>query len=84
MTTDRGSYCGGGARIAPQLLDGVECGEAVVITRRGRAIAPIVPAAHLRQAEIDRAIENIKARQRAGKDALDELLSARHREGHKH
>ena len=68
----------------PQILDDVERGETVVITRHGRAIARIVPEAHLRQAEIDKAIENIKAlRQGAGKIALDELLSARH-EGHKY
>jgi prevent-host-death family protein len=66
----------------PQLLDDVERGETVVITRHGRAIARIVPEAHRRQAEIDRAIESIKAlRQRTGKITLDELLSARH-EGH--
>ncbi len=59
-------------------------GETVVITRHGRAIARIVPEAHRRQAEIDKAIENIKAlRQRTGKIPLDELLSARH-EGHKY
>jgi antitoxin (DNA-binding transcriptional repressor) of toxin-antitoxin stability system len=53
------------------------------VTTPGRAIARIVPEAHQRQAEIDRAIENIKAlRQRAGKITLDELLSAGH-EGHK-
>jgi prevent-host-death family protein len=68
----------------PQLLDDVERGETVVITRHGRAIARIVPEAHLRQADIDEAIENIKAlRQRTGKIGLDELLSARH-EGHKY
>jgi prevent-host-death family protein len=66
----------------PQLLDDVERGETVVITRHGRAIARIVPEAHRRQVEIDRAIESIKAlRQRTGKITLDELLSARH-EGH--
>jgi prevent-host-death family protein len=46
----------------------VERGETVVITRHGRAIARIVPEAQRRQAEIDRAIESIKAlRQRTGK-----------------
>jgi prevent-host-death family protein len=66
----------------PELLDDVERGETVVITRHGRAIARIVPEAHRRQAEIDRAIESIRAlRQRTGKITLDELLSARH-EGH--
>ena len=68
----------------PRLLDDVERGETVVITRHGRAIARIVPEAHRRQAEIDRAIESIKAlRQRTGKITLEELLSARH-EGHKY
>jgi prevent-host-death family protein len=68
----------------PQLLDDVERGETVVITRHGRAIARLVPEAHRRQAEIDSAIEGIKAlRQRTGRITLDELLSARH-EGHKY
>ncbi len=68
----------------PQLLDDVERGETVVITRHGRAIARLVPEAHRRQEEIDRAIEGIKAvRKRTGKITLDELLSARH-EGHKY
>jgi antitoxin (DNA-binding transcriptional repressor) of toxin-antitoxin stability system len=56
----------------------------VVITRHGKPIARIVPEAHRRQEEIDRAIENIKAlRLSTGKITLDELLSARH-EGHKY
>jgi hypothetical protein len=43
-----------------------------------------VPEAHLRQEEIDKAIEGIKAlRKRTGKITVDELLSARH-EGHKY
>jgi prevent-host-death family protein len=71
----------------PQLLDDVERGETIVITRHGRAIARIVPEAHLRQAEVDRAIVNIvniKAlRQRTGKVTVDELVSAKH-EGHKY
>ena len=68
----------------PQLLNDVERGETIVITRHGRAIARIVPEAHLRQAEVDRAITNIKAlRQRTGKITVDELVSAKH-EGHKY
>ena len=68
----------------PQLLDEVERGETIVITRHGRAIARIVPEARRRQEEIDRAIETIKAlRQRTGKITADEILSARH-EGHKY
>jgi prevent-host-death family protein len=68
----------------PQLLDDVERGETVVITRHGRPIARIVPEAHLRQEEIDKAIQGIKAlRKRTGKITVEELLSARH-EGQKY
>jgi prevent-host-death family protein len=70
------------------LLDRVEQGESVVITRHGRRIARIVPEAQRRQQEIDEAIENIKrlAKQRAtrfGTMTIQEILSMRH-EGHKY
>jgi prevent-host-death family protein len=68
----------------PQILDDVERGETVIITRHGRAIARIVPEAQRRQAEIDRAIDGIKAlRRQTGKITVHELLSARH-EGHRY
>ncbi len=68
----------------PQLLDDVERGETLLITRHGRAIARIVPEASQRQEEINKAIDDIKAsRKRAGKITLEEILSARH-EGHKY
>jgi prevent-host-death family protein len=67
-----------------RLLDEVERGETIVITRHGRAIARMVPESHRRQEEIDKAIAGIKALRRdTGKISLDELLSARH-EGHKY
>ncbi|MGH7041966.1 MAG: type II toxin-antitoxin system Phd/YefM family antitoxin [Acetobacteraceae bacterium] len=68
----------------PQLLDDVERGETIVITRHGRPIARLVPEADRRQAEIDEALEGIREiRKRTGRITLDELLSARH-EGHKY
>lgn len=68
----------------PQLLDEVERGETVVITRHGRPIARLVSEAPRRQQEIDLAIAEIKTlRKRTGKITLTELLSARH-EGHKY
>ncbi len=68
----------------PSLLDEVERGETIIITRHGRPIARIVPEADRRQAEIDAAIARIQERRaRAGRVTLDELLSARH-EGHKY
>ena len=68
----------------PRLLDDVERGETLIITRHGRAIARIVPETDRRQKEIDDAIDAIKAlRRRAGTLSLDEIHSARH-EGHKY
>jgi prevent-host-death family protein len=51
----------------PQILDEVERGETVVITRHGRAITRLVPEAQPRQAEIDQAIAGLdELRRRAG------------------
>lgn len=62
----------------PQLLDDVERGETLVITRHGRAIARIVPEASRRQDEVDRALANIRElRKRTIKVTLEEILSAR-------
>ena len=62
----------------PQLLDAVERGETLVITRHGRPIARLVPEAARRQEEIDRAVGDIKTlRKRTGKITVAELLSAR-------
>jgi len=67
-----------------ELLDKVEQGQTIVITRHGRAIARLSPETDRRQEEIDRAIAAIKALQkRTGKITLKDLLSARH-EGHKY
>jgi prevent-host-death family protein len=62
----------------PQLLDDVERGETLIITRHGRAIARIVPEADRRQEEIDKAIMGIQdLRRRTGRITVDELRSAR-------
>ena len=61
----------------PQLLDDVERGETLVITRHGRAIAPIVPEVNRRQ-EVDRALASIRElRKRTRKLSLKQILSAR-------
>jgi len=68
----------------PQILDEVERGETIRITRHGRPIARIIPETDRRQAEIDKAIANIRAlRQRTGKVTAEEILAFRH-EGHKY
>ena len=72
----------------PQLLDEVERGATIMITRYGRRIARLVPEAQRRQQEIDAAIDNIKAlgkeiRDQHGAMTIEEILSLRH-EGHKY
>lgn len=68
----------------PQLLDEVDRGETIVITRHGRPIARIVPEAHRGQQEIDQAIEDIQElRKHIGKVSIEEILAWRH-EGHKY
>jgi prevent-host-death family protein len=67
-----------------ELLDKVEKGATVVITRRGRPVARLVPESERRQKDIDEAIASMKARgRRNGKISIAEILSARH-EGHKY
>jgi prevent-host-death family protein len=62
----------------PQLLDEVERGETIVITRHGRPIARLVPEAARRQAEIEAAIDAIRAlRKNAKPISVAEILSAR-------
>jgi len=68
----------------PSLLDAVERGETIIITRHGKPIARIVPEADRRQAELDRVMAEIEEfRQTMPRIPLEELLAARH-EGHKH
>jgi prevent-host-death family protein len=68
----------------PSLLDAVERGETVIITRHGKPIARIVPEVDLRQAELDRVIAEIEEfRKTMPRIPLEELVAARH-EGHKY
>ena len=62
----------------PQLLDGVERGETLIITRHGRAIARLVPEVNRRQEEVDRALASIRElRKRTLKVTIEEILSAK-------
>jgi prevent-host-death family protein len=72
----------------PQLLDEVERGATIVITRRGRPIARLVPDDEGRQARVAEAIDEMKklAKERAerfGPVTVEEILAWRH-EGHKY
>ena len=67
----------------PQLLDEVERGETLVITRHGRPIARLTPEIDRRREDADQAIAAIRAlRRQTGKITVEEVLSARH-EGHR-
>jgi prevent-host-death family protein len=67
-----------------RLLNEVERGETIVITRHGQAIARIVPEARVRQEEIDRAIEDLaELGKQTGTITVEEILAWRH-EGHKY
>jgi prevent-host-death family protein len=70
------------------LLDEVERGETIVIRRRGRPIARVVPEPRRRQAEIEAAIEDIEALREEivrehGSMSVEDILSSIH-EGHKY
>lgn len=61
-----------------QLLDDVERGDMLIITRHGRRIARLIPEPEGRQAEVARAIEDIRAFGRGnGHISPAEILSAR-------
>lgn len=71
-----------------ELLDAVERGETLAITRHGRRIARLVPEADRRRQEIEEAIENMKQlarerREKFGLVSMEEILSSIH-EGHKY
>lgn len=68
----------------PSLLDDVERGETVIITRHGKPIARIVPEADRRQAEIVHVLAELEEfRKTMPRIPLEDMLAARH-EGHKY
>jgi prevent-host-death family protein len=65
------------ARLA-ELLDEVERGETIVITRRGKPIARLVPNPAQRQLQIEQAIADIKEmRKHTGRATVAEILAWR-------
>lgn len=68
----------------PQLLDEVERGTTIVITRHGRRIARLVPEEGERWDEVSRAVDELQAlRKGGGTISREELLALRHA-GHKY
>jgi prevent-host-death family protein len=61
-----------------QLLDDVEHGETLIITRHGHPIARLTPEPHNRRAEVKKAIAEIAARRRfAPSISVEEIIAAR-------
>jgi prevent-host-death family protein len=61
-----------------ELLDEVERGETIVITRHGKPIARIAPENAARQEEVREAIAGIKElRRKVGRATIDEILAWR-------
>ena len=71
-----------------ELLDAVERGDTIAITRHGRRIARIVPETDRRRREIVAAIEDMQQlakerREKFGPISIEEIISSIH-EGHKY
>ncbi len=61
-----------------RILDDVERGESIIITRRGKPIARISPQVEIDRERVQRAIDGMRAlRKRIGKMTVEEILSAR-------
>lgn len=60
------------------ILDDVERGASVIVTRHGKPIARIIPEAEVNRERVERAMAGMRAlRERIGKVSLEEILSAR-------
>lgn len=68
----------------PSLLDDVERGETLIITRHGKAIARLVPEQTAEKSQVRQAIDEIiEFRKTMPRISVEEILSSKH-EGHKY
>jgi prevent-host-death family protein len=59
-----------------RILDDVERGESVIVTRHGKRVARLIPEVEIDRERVQRAIDGMRAlRQRIGKVSLEEILS---------
>ena len=66
------------------LLDDVERGETLIITRHGKPIARLVPDETSRTKDIEQAIAKIRElRKSFGKVSIEEIIASKH-EGHRY
>jgi prevent-host-death family protein len=64
-----------------ELLDEVERGETVIITRHGKPVARLVPDEEARKQRFDRAVERMNTRRKQNKAATVEEIIAWKNEG---
>lgn len=68
----------------PRLLDDVEAGETLVITRHGKPIARLVPETDVQRDQVERAFAAFREMRKHVKGmTVEEILAARH-EGHRY
>jgi prevent-host-death family protein len=61
-----------------RILDEVERGESIIITRHGKPVARITPEAQIDQKRVEEAMQAIREfRERVGKVSIEEILAAR-------
>jgi prevent-host-death family protein len=61
-----------------RILDDVERGESIIVTRHGKRVARLIPDVEIDRERVQRAIDEMHAlRQRIGKVSLEEILSMR-------
>jgi prevent-host-death family protein len=59
-----------------RILDDVERGESVIVTRHGKRVARLIPEVEIDRERVQRAIDGMRTlRQRIGKVSLEEILS---------
>jgi prevent-host-death family protein len=59
-----------------RILDDVERGESVIVTRHGKRVARLIPEVEVDRERVERAVEGMRVlRQRIGKVSLEEILS---------
>jgi prevent-host-death family protein len=59
-----------------RLLNDVERGEIVIVTRHGKRVARLIPEVEIDRERVQRAIDGMRAlRQRTGKVSFEEIIS---------
>jgi prevent-host-death family protein len=61
-----------------RILDDVERGESVIVTRHGKRVARLIPEVEIDRERVQQAIDKMRVlRQRIGKVSIEDILSMR-------